>query len=725
MRRLRNAVLAALLVLFIAGSARAQTPALIWAKSFGGTGLQSAYAMALRGTTLWVSGTTSGTLDLGGANYAPPLNAYLAGFSTDGTYQWSHAFNVGGGVITSLGVDTANNVYITGQFDGTVDFGGGPLTSLGGYDMFLAKFNSAGLHQWSKRFGDAGLNDAGLALAIDFANNVVVGGRFSGTTDFGGGPLTTAGQTDAFIAKFNSAGTHQWSKKFGDASSQEVNGLASVNGDVYITGTYSGAINLGGSAFTSVGSSDIFLAKFNSAGTHQWSKSFGDATGQYAYDVDADAFGVYLLAGVQGNVNFGGGLLTSDGSTDIAVAKYTLAGAHTWSRIFGDSNAQVGTAIDAAGGSVFVAGYFEGSLDFGHPLNTGNTHYDAFIARLSPSDGSEIWSQHFGEYGNDDYGSDLVSDGTHTFLGGHFQKDIDFGYNGALFSPTRDYDAFVAEFGSVTQEPDIISVTDVKHDQGGKVTLRFARTDYDGLASVVPIRGYEIYLRDDPLNLAAGRSARPKAPAADTWILAGEAPAHGLSEYYTLAFTQEDSTIATGLHTSVYKVRAVTDNPSVYFDSLVLGGYSLDNLAPAVPLNFVINDGELSWRASGDDDIAYYSVYGSAGAFDETAVLIDYTTTTRQDVTLRAFAHYYVTATDRAGNEGRPAALEGSRAATSLPPRTLSVSAYPNPFNPATTIRYTLPEAGRVRVEVYDARGAHVSTLFDGERAAGAAHTSW
>ena len=55
----------------------------------------------------------------------------------------------------------------------------------------------------------------------------------------------------------------------------------------------------------------------------------------------------------------------------------------------------------------------------------------------------------------------------------------------------------------------------------------------------------------------------------------------------------------------------------------------------------------------------------------------------------------------------------------------LSLSAYPNPFNPGTTIRYTLPTKGRVSVTIYDARGAHVVTLVDEEKAAGAYARSW
>jgi hypothetical protein len=710
----------ALLVLFVPAVVSAQTPAHLWSQSFTGGGLQMASSVAVRNTRLWVAGGFS-EIDLGGAAYPSPKDDYIAMFDTDGNYQWSHAFgDAGESNTTAIGVDASDNVYITGQFNGTVNFGGTDLVSAGGYDAFLAKFNSSGVHQWSKKFGDASLNDTGLALAVDASNNVIIGGRFSGSTDFGGGGLTTAGGTDAYIAKFNSAGTHQWSKKFGDASDQEVANLATTSaGDVYATGKFFGSINFGGSNLASLGSTDAFLAKFNSTGTHQWSQRYGSGGFDYGIDVDADNTSVYLITNFNLSIDLGGGVLTGAGSQDIAVARLTSAGAHTWSKRFGDSDVQTAAAIDYAGGHVVITGYFEGTLDFGdHPLAA--LSQDAFLAKLSMVNGDESSSQRFGSSGSD-YGLDLAFTGTRTYVAGYFNDEIDFGYGDPLISATRDADAFVAAFGSNPAEPVISTVKDLANDQGGVVTVNFQRSDYDAATTPLVIRGYEVYLREDPLPVLA---SRPGAQNGETWIFAGESPAHGLGSYVTLATTQADSTLTGGMHASVYKVRAVTDDPAVYFDSGVLSGYSLDNLEPGMPTEFLLADDVLSWR-SADRDIAHFSVYGSDGEFDESAVLLDYATDTRLDLAGRAFANYFVTATDRAGNEGRAAALYGSASAAPVVPRVLSVSAFPNPFNPATTIRYTLPSAGPVRVDVFDATGALVRVLVDEDRPAGAYTAHW
>ena len=89
---------------------------------------------------------------------------------------------------------------ITGGFGGTVDLGGGALTGAGSRDVFVAKLSSGGSHIWSKSFGDAGTQDAN-AIAIDAAGNVIVTGGFGGSLDFGGGPISSTGN-DMFIAKF-------------------------------------------------------------------------------------------------------------------------------------------------------------------------------------------------------------------------------------------------------------------------------------------------------------------------------------------------------------------------------------------------------------------------------------------------------------------------------------------------------------------------------------------
>ena len=96
------------------------------------------------------------------------------------------------------------------------------------------------------------------------------------------------------------------------------------------------------------------------------------------------------------------------------------------------------------------------------------------------------------------------------------------------------------------------------------------------------------------------------------------------------------------------------------------------------------------------------------------------------DVTASPYVFYFVTATDFSGNEGRPARVNTLSSVGGTPSSyVLSLSNYPNPFNPRTTVSYTVPGRGRVTVSIHDTRGALVATLFDGERSAGAYSVDW
>ena len=115
---------------------------------------------------------------------------------------------------------------ITGTFAGAVNFGGGALTSIGANgDLFVARYDALGNHLWSRRFGDASAQ-TGVSVAVTPQNEVVVVGDFAGTLVLGGATLTSLGQTDVFVAKFDAGGNPIWARAFGDPSAQTAGGVA-------------------------------------------------------------------------------------------------------------------------------------------------------------------------------------------------------------------------------------------------------------------------------------------------------------------------------------------------------------------------------------------------------------------------------------------------------------------------------------------------------------------
>jgi len=298
----------------------------------------------------------------------------------------------------AVGVDGAGDVLVAAGFYNTTNFGGGSLTSAGGEDIALLKYNSAGGFLWSKRFG--GINDdLVLSLATDrTTGEFVTSGYFSDTVDFGGGRLTSAGGNDAFVARYSSSGAHVWSRRWGSTSEDkalavDIDGL----GNVAVTGMFTNSVDFGGGPISNVGgvgSGDIFLVKISSTGVHLWSKGFGSALGanQMAYAVAFDAAGSVLLTGAivdltsPYTVDFGGGAFTGDGYANTFIAKFGSNGAHVWSKRYlaGGGHAN-GLAIGADGANnVFAAGYYDNSINFGGATLSSPGASDTYLVKFGP-----------------------------------------------------------------------------------------------------------------------------------------------------------------------------------------------------------------------------------------------------------------------------------------------------------------------------------------------------
>ncbi|MCK5619806.1 MAG: hypothetical protein KAJ17_10415 [Candidatus Krumholzibacteria bacterium] len=242
-------------------------------------------------------------------------------------------------------------------------------------------------HNWSDRFGDADAQ-IGRGVAVDASGNVIITGHFYSTTDFGGGALTSVGNEDIFVAKFAPDGTHLWSNRFGDGSSEYGRSTAAdASGNIIVVGVLYGSVDFGGGTLTDTGSGDIFVAKFGSDGTHLWSKRYGDSDDQDVHGVAADATGNVIIAGdFQGTVDFGGGAFTTEHSSrDGYVARYGPNGSHLWSESFGHSeyHEQYATGVTAdASGNVTATGFFSGKVDCGGGELTSAGSYDIFVAKF-------------------------------------------------------------------------------------------------------------------------------------------------------------------------------------------------------------------------------------------------------------------------------------------------------------------------------------------------------
>jgi hypothetical protein len=424
----------------------------IWSKRFGDAYAEYASAAAVDTSgSMFVAGDFNGTLDFGGGalTSAGYDDIFMVKLGSDGAYSWSKRFgDADVQHARAIAVDAAGSVIATGDFYGTIDFGGGTLTSAGYDDIFIVKLGSDGAYLWSKRFGD-GDGQRARAVAVDASGDVVVTGPFWGTIDFGGGPLTSAGSDDIFVAKLASDGAYLWSKSFGDAGDQEGKAVVvDALGNVIVTGDFFGTIDFGAGPLTSAGGDDIFVAKFGPDGSHQWSKRFGGGSDQNVNAVAVDPSGNVIITGdFYSTVDFGGGALTSTGRRDIFVAKFGPDGAHLWSKRFGNGIDQdqygKAVAVDALG-NVIVTGWFSGSANFGGSTLISAGSYDIFVAEFG-SDGAHLWSKRFGDE-NDQYACAVAADALGSaIVAGYLGGTVDFG-GGALTS-AGSWDIFIAKYG--------------------------------------------------------------------------------------------------------------------------------------------------------------------------------------------------------------------------------------------------------------------------------------
>jgi len=197
------------------------------AQRFGDVGDESVTGLAVDGGgNVVLSGSGLGTLKLG----------------PSGELLWKRSFH------GHVAIDSEGNVVLAGAFSRTVDFGGGPLTSEGGQDIFVAKLDADGGHLFSRRFGDAAPDQRAQALAVDDAGNILISGVFDGTVDFGGGPVASdvAGCDGAalcewagFVVKLDALGNHVFSKERFPV--RAIVGIAkNSRGDVLVSGSAPG-----------------------------------------------------------------------------------------------------------------------------------------------------------------------------------------------------------------------------------------------------------------------------------------------------------------------------------------------------------------------------------------------------------------------------------------------------------------------------------------------------
>ncbi|MCC3160832.1 T9SS type A sorting domain-containing protein [Hymenobacter sp. 15J16-1T3B] len=447
---LRSCLLALTVLLCRAAQAQTPTwQAAAGAGNEQGTGAQAqVYAtVADASGHAYLAGMFSGTVRFGTTvvSSAGSTDAFVAKWnSLTNTYDWVLPL---GGPGTDRGTALAlsgTTLYLTGSFTGTTSLGGLPLTSAGQEDGFVAKITDAGSSAavtWARAVG--GPTFDGLTGVAVSGSSVYVAGSFTGTAQLGALSLTATGSNDVLVAKLADAGSAAsvaWARRAGGTGPDFAQAIAANGANVYVAGYYSsGAAEFGGTplANSSLSTLDSFVTKLTdsgTAGTFAWTQSVNGPGDDLLRTLAVQGSNVYV-AGNYNSATLGAGALTlgSHGGFDLLVAKLVDAGStasFAWAYNAGGSGGDTGSGLVAVGSYLFLTGGFTSpTIAFGPTtLTNTSTTSDAYVAQLTDAGSSASFAYALGAGGaGDDYGIGIGVGGARVYVGGSAGSAARFG----------------------------------------------------------------------------------------------------------------------------------------------------------------------------------------------------------------------------------------------------------------------------------------------------------
>jgi hypothetical protein len=408
---------------------------LIWARQMGGGSDDAGYSIAIDDSGNVI---TTGYFQSGGDFDPDSINYYglsanggkeifVSKLNANGKFVWAKSYGgYGEDIGYSVAVNDSGYVFLAGSFSdiiSSLDTISYQLTTFGGTDILVMKLNPIGDAIWARQFGGSS-DDAGLSIKVDASGNTYITGFFQDIAYFandnsyypalhiGSGQklstnsatplnLISAGSTDIFVLKIDSAGNTMWAKRAGGFSADAGCSVAlDQSGNVVTSGYFNGIANFdpgtGTYNLSAAGDTTAFISKYDTAGNFIWAKKLAGNLNDAAYSVTTDASGcIYTTGYFQGTVNFdpnaGNFNMTAVDSSDIFISKLNAAGNFVWAKQMGGTRNESGSAIAVdTSGNVYTTGCFSGTVDFDPDGATANYtslgDTDAFICKYHHPD---------------------------------------------------------------------------------------------------------------------------------------------------------------------------------------------------------------------------------------------------------------------------------------------------------------------------------------------------
>ena len=305
----------------------------LWAKSYGGHGIDGATSLICSDSLLFVAGEFRDSVYFDTTQLISSGNSdiFLACLDFEGNYQWiKQAGGLYYDVSRSISIDNNSDVIIAGHINTSANFGVTDTTvfTYGSADPFVAKYSPDGNFLWVNSFGGMD-GDRGISVIPDIDNNIFLHGHFYGTASFDAITLQSTGVNDYFICKLNPNGDVVWANKiettidpYDDFWNHTLE--SDEQGNVYITGWFRDSLVYNDLTVQSNGSYDIFVMKIDNDGDLIWCLTAGNdhSYGDYSRSITRDNNGNLFITGrFYDTLCFGDSCVTSNGSADIFIAK--------------------------------------------------------------------------------------------------------------------------------------------------------------------------------------------------------------------------------------------------------------------------------------------------------------------------------------------------------------------------------------------------------------------
>jgi hypothetical protein len=340
---------------------------------------------------------------------------------------------------------------------------------------------------WSRGYGN-NLLDEGRAVATDASGNVISVGTYSNQAIIGSDTLKgdyRLGNADIMIIKSDSLGNAFWARTITGSNIENVRSVATdASGNVYVAGSFHGNMKAGNVSITSNGSTDGFVVKYSSAGVVQYAIKVGGSGAEVINDIKVNASNLYFVGGFSNSLTFGNSI-SSSGESDVMVGSMNIStGAANWVVKQGGYSFDMGNALTIDNNYIYTTGYFCNNRDISGPYNLASSGiFNMFVGKHNLSNGSMVWGRTLAGTGSE-YGNGIALDASgDVIVSGTFNLHIDAPGSRVVsrMIPTRGAeDIFVTKFNAAGVYQWVYTMGGTGSDNFGKLATYNASNNIVG-----------------------------------------------------------------------------------------------------------------------------------------------------------------------------------------------------------------------------------------------------